>query len=405
MAGSVTRMTKKPKKKSRHRGVKILRLADGRFVARWRNPENRKQEQQSLTALGLTSAKTREIWCMKKHKSLQFIKQAVAAGAPTRPNVTLGEAIDEYLATLKSPRTVAAKSTALAALGAFLGRKRTMMSIDGPALAGWRMHVNRPASTHAPRTRALFLAVTTALFRWSKNFNWLPQVSFDGLRTALKREPLPTDPISLMSPSAVRALLRSAIAHDEAGNLEIAPLVLLVLLTGMRKGEAVHLAWENVDPDLSIRLASGHTKTKQGRIISMVESPTAKDLLQVLRMRGSRTRVFPHLDLRNVEAVRRLHLIPTFGAPADFTWHALRRVCGSVLVNAGIYSDGSSLFKMARRQGHSVTVAEKHYLGSLDLPRDAKTIEAALGIEDLAQKIVHRIAMPATEDNATRKAR
>lgn len=406
--GSVTCMTtKKPKKKSRHRGVKILRLADGRHVARWRNPENGKQEQQSLTALGLTSAKARQVWCMAKLESLQRVKQAVTSGAPTRPKVTLGEACTEYLARFTNPHTLSAKAVVLDALTLFMGKSVTLRSLKPATLAGWRDHVNRDASPHAPRTKALYLTVATSMFRWTREKGWLVQVSYDEIRTTLKKKAIPKDPIALLSPSAVRALLQSAIAHDETEKrLEIAPLVLLVLLTGMRKAEAVRLAWESVDPDLTaIRLTSKDTKTKTGRTIGLAESPAAKGLLQVLRMRGSKNRVFPDLDERNVEMVRRTRLIPKFGAPAGFTWHVLRRICGSALVNAGIYGEGAALFKMATRQGHSLVIAERHYLGSLDLPRDARTIEAALGIEDLAKKIVHRIAMPATEDNATRKAR
>lgn len=43
----------------------------------------------------------------------------------------------------------------------------------------------------------------------------------------------------------------------------------------------------------------------------------------------------------------------------------------------------------ARQLGHSVQVAEKHYLGLVrGIPRDARTLEAAMQVEDVVAKVI-----------------
>lgn len=47
----------------------------------------------------------------------------------------------------------------------------------------------------------------------------------------------------------------------------------------------------------------------------------------------------------------------------------------------GIYG-GASAYMAARRLGHSLVMAERHYLGVIpDLPSKARTLEAALNVE------------------------
>ena len=59
------------------------------------------------------------------------------------------------------------------------------------------------------------------------------------------------------------------------------------------------------------------------------------------------------------------------------------------MTNSPAIYGAASAWASAKRLGHSVTVAERAYAGVLrDLPADARTLEAAAGIEDLAQAIV-----------------
>jgi hypothetical protein len=68
------------------------------------------------------------------------------------------------------------------------------------------------------------------------------------------------------------------------------------------------------------------------------------------------------------------------GAP-EFTWQKLRRTCGCFLTCAPGIFGGASAFMSAKQLGHSVAVAERHYVGVVrGIPPEARTLEAAMGI-------------------------
>jgi integrase len=183
--------------------------------------------------------------------------------------------------------------------------------------------------------------------------------------------------------------------HDgvgEAGSTPryepVAPFVLLALLLGARLSELIDLRWEEVDIGAGeIRLPASRTKTGRARTITLSETPTALQLLQAMRLRGGGNRVFGAWTKDSAKAARK-RLLGEFKAP-KFTWQALRRTCAAVLTNSPAIYGAASAYRSAKRTGHSVVIAEKHYVDVMrDLPRDATTFEAAVGIEDLAQAIV-----------------
>lgn len=68
------------------------------------------------------------------------------------------------------------------------------------------------------------------------------------------------------------------------------------------------------------------------------------------------------------------------GAP-KFDWQ-LRATCATYLTNAPGIFGAATVFLSARQLGHSVAVAERHYLGvHRGIPKDAHTLEAAMQIE------------------------
>ncbi|MBN1654389.1 MAG: tyrosine-type recombinase/integrase [Deltaproteobacteria bacterium] len=172
------------------------------------------------------------------------------------------------------------------------------------------------------------------------------------------------------------------------------------LLSGCRVGEAESLAWQDVDlealdndgqPVGEITLKASVTKTKRYRTIGLEVASTLRTLLAAMKLRaGSDSYVFggkAPLSHTRVEAARK-RLLRDYGAP-KFSWQNLRQTCGTFLTNApGIYG-AASVFMSARQLGHSVTVAERYYLGVVrGIPREARTLETAMQIEDLAQRII-----------------
>lgn len=91
-----------------------------------------------------------------------------------------------------------------------------------------------------------------------------------------------------------------------------------------------------------------------------------------------------------IEAARK-RLTRAFKAP-EFTWHDLRRTCGTHLTCApGIYG-GASAFLCAKKLGHSVAVAEKHYLGVVNnISPSARTLEEAMEIAESTSEFLNSI--------------
>jgi hypothetical protein len=54
-----------------------------------------------------------------------------------------------------------------------------------------------------------------------------------------------------------------------------------------------------------------------------------------------------------------------YAAPAGFTWQTLRWTCGCYLTNAPGILSAASAYRSAEQLGHSVAVAEKHYVDAV----------------------------------------
>jgi integrase len=157
-----------------------------------------------------------------------------------------------------------------------------------------------------------------------------------------------------------------------------------LLLTGMRFSECLNLEsrhCQELDSRGCIELGAEDTKTNAARTIWLQESPSLIPLLsERLRRNGviREHRIWGNLTKPAIDYVK-LRVIKA-GCPS-FTWQALRRTCGSYLTCApGIYG-GASSFNSAKRLGHSVTIAERLYVGALrGIPFEAKTLEEAMGL-------------------------
>jgi len=264
-------------------------------------------------------------------------------------------------------------------------------------------------------------------------------LSRDAIADNLKPANEPKEAPEFLPPKQCAQLLEAALRHDAAtfaatrdehakgeGGVTrrydpIAPFVATTLLTGMRLGEALALRWRSVDLGAvdadgkvvgEIRLKAGETKTHHARTISLDVSPTVRTLLAALKLRaGNAEYVFggkTPLSRALVEAARRRLVgtvpeakkkvgtkkkrkvkVPTsYGAPSDFTWQVLRSSCATYQCNAPSLFGAAAAFVSAKRLGHSITVSEKHYAGLFAVSREARTLEAAMGIEEVMVKVV-----------------
>lgn len=357
--------------------------------------------QRDCEPLGLTNDDLRRRWAIAKLAELRKVRAAVELGGGAAARVTIAQSQADYIDRAANLRTRTNRKPALDGIAEYLNDQgvRQVADITGPALAAWANHVRRPSNPHAIGTRNQHLSVVAAWLRSCHELGQLPRVRSEDIKAATRRQKAPRDPIEVLQPAQVRDLLRACLAHDEAEGEALAPLVLLTLLTGMRYAEAAELDWSEVDLEAkAIRLPSSRVKTKVARAVTLTECPAAAELLGALRLRGGAGRVF-RLTRDDAERMRRRSLSKYTKVVWD--WRMLRRTCGSAIVCAGLLGPGSA-FLAAKRLGHSVTIAERHYLDALpDLPRDATTIERALGIEAEAKAIVRSVA---GVDSPARKA-
>jgi hypothetical protein len=109
-------------------------------------------------------------------------------------------------------------------------------------------------------------------------------------------------------------------------------------------------------------------------------------LLAAVHLRRSKGSVFQLTRDTAKAAAKRLK--EEYGAPAAFGWQALRRTCGTYLTNAPGIFGAASAYRSAKQLGHSVQVAERHYLDvARGIPREARTLEAAMQIEAQLKKV------------------
>jgi integrase len=198
---------------------------------------------------------------------------------------------------------------------------------------------------------------------------------------------------NFLNPAQIRKLLASTERHD-LENLPIGPFVLFILLTGMRRGEGVSLAWDEVDFQAinssgdavgRIYLPGAKTKTKKERDVFLDVSPAVFQLLRVLHQRtGGAGSVFGLTTHQVDSAMKRLRA--HYGAPKAFDYQTLRRTASTFLCNAhGVPSGGP--YGASEQLGHDLPIMKKHYTGRVSVPPDCTSLESAMEVADVANRI------------------
>ncbi|MCW8141399.1 MAG: hypothetical protein KIT58_21055, partial [Planctomycetota bacterium] len=288
---------------------------------------------------------------------------------------------------------------------------------------------DHPCSPGAVNNRVRSLK---AILNHLRRLGRLPHITSDDIKDRLR--PLKVGkprPAFLRAPQ-IKALLQAAIAHDAArftmtreerasgtkGETarydEIAPFIAFMLITGCRRDEALTLRWTSVDLDArddrgrkagEIVLRAGEVKTGHERAIDLSICPGLRKILASYDHGRDDVFVFGGKEpwaRAKVEAARK-RLVRDFGAP-EFCWSqtedtkpALRATCGTFLTNApGIYA-AAAAFHSAKRLGHSIVIAERHYVGLLKgISKSARTLEAAMGITAEIAAIAARAKRPVT---------
>ncbi|MBU1920283.1 site-specific integrase, partial [bacterium] len=152
-----------------------------------------------------------------------------------------------------------------------------------------------------------------------------------------------------LSREEVRSLIEAAQSIELNGQ-SIAPLLLFLVLTGMRRMEAVTAEWSWID-ETFIRVPAPRTKTNQKRLV-----PISKDLAKLLASlpRTSSGQLFPAMT---IEITRKFQdACKAAGITRPLKLHNLR---DTFIVNA--IMSGIPVLLVARIVGNSPSVIDKHY--------------------------------------------
>jgi integrase len=247
------------------------------------------------------------------------------------------------------------------------------------------------------------------ILRYLCDLDLFARLSHDDVRRALKRIQAPVERKDFQKPAELQKLLEAAMRHDKERGDPIAPFLCFTLLTGMRLGEAANLKWSQVDLDaldssgrkVGEVYVTGESKTAKSRTIGLEVSGTLRRLLAAQRIRtggkGTVWRVNPDLATREMR-----RLVREYGAPVGSSWQKLRVSCGTYLTNSSIFGSATA-FHSSRQLGHSITIAERHYVGLIrGLDPEAKTLEQVMQITTQAERIVRSVSSVASRPSYTR---
>lgn len=411
-----------------------------RWLARFMDPDTKATTHETVPAR-FTTEEQRTSWAAKRARELARRSDDVAGGAPTKKNVTLETAIEGYFSGAGAglrEKTRKGYRAATNALTAWARGEKVVLGdeLRGEHLAALRVHLmNKPlrapsagkgkgrgkreetARKRAARSVNRELRAIKTVLEHLRRLGLVPFVTRDAIADNLELLAEPRPVPAFLRTSALTKLIEAASRHDsekfeltrdeKARGLTkgetprfppILPYLVTVLLTGMRADEARLLKWRAVDfgaePAGVIELRPEDVKTKHGRLVDLAVSGVLRELLAALHLRtGGKGYVFGGAEAvtyASLEAARK-RLVGENGAPG-FSWQRLRVTSGTFLANApGIYG-GASAYREAKQLGHSVTVAEKHYLGVVHVKPEAKTLEAAMGIEVVVREALGLVA-------------
>lgn len=426
---------------ARHAGVVLKRRTLPSGSTTWRakltDPDTRAVRYETLPTAAQATEETRTAWAVKRADALHERAKALEGGAAPKTGRSVEAVVDQYFkdhAGLRD-RTVTTYRVATSELVEF-AKERRISSADDlhsttlAALRAWMLaRPRKRAATGSVKARSVVTtnqrlrSIRTVLTEL-RRAGLVPMLTSDAIKDRLRAQPEPPSLPDPLKQHEIPALLRAAMRHDSAmfkitreenraggkpgstpRHEPLAPFVLFMLLTGMRRDEARLLRWDRVDlrhmPSGAIKLRPEDTKTKRGRTVDLIVAPSLQQLLTGMRLRaGEDPFVFgflrenkdgtvTHQPRSDEEVTKTLtdRLERDYAAP-KFTWMRLRDTAATYLVNASVF--GYDTLRRAPKQlGHTVAVAEAKYWDVVNIEH-ADTLEKAMGIEAEALAIVRQ---------------
>jgi integrase len=442
---------KKRRIRSPHPGVvlkqRLLPSGARGWRARFTDPDTGRETYVKLDLTALPTQEARKLWAVRKSKELAKRAMEIEAGGARVRAKALQEAVSEYEQNAEHrlrAKTLETYGLAFERLRQWAKREGVEKTADltHARLASLRDYLisaprrevkrgGRHAERHDGNRKRGPVTVNRELRSLKTLFHsWrqagLTRLSSDDITDTMKALPTPREQPEYLTPAQLQKLLEAAMRHDEAVFDEtreehrglrprgttrryepIAAFAAFLVLTGCRRGEALGLTWADVDLEAldsqgrtvgEIRLRAANTKTHRARTIGLEVSPTLRALLAAMKLRAGRDADSLHVcggaEPYTVDLVEtaRARLVAEYGAP-KFDWQMLRSTCATYLTNAPGIFHSATVFMSASQLGHSVAIAERHYLGvHRGIPKDAHTLEAAMQIEARMLELLGRIS-------------
>ncbi|MCD4657342.1 MAG: tyrosine-type recombinase/integrase, partial [Planctomycetes bacterium] len=168
----------------------------------------------------------------------------------------------------------------------------------------------------------------------------------------------------------------------------IFPTIILIMLTGMRKNEALSLKWDMVDLENGVIRIERAQKTGKSRIIPLLTDPSgviSDSLVELLKIWKSNAKdefVLPHpMSKEPSELKKPLEKFKSLNGFPDLNFQNLRKSFVSYAVSFRIPATNIAFWV-----GHSVAVSERHYMRyALGLEK-GNSIKEAMGLSEIHQK-------------------
>jgi len=413
----------------------------GSWIARWTDPFTGLQRQVSLSKEeGIDTKEQATEWLGKKSEELhEQRKKARARGRTGNARQLWAQVLEAHLAALTAERGEAAAKARRRSMTAWLSWLETQpycrcgadlnvshLEAFHAYLNDWKdrkRHAGNYVKSGAPVTAATrnhYRANTLAMLNWARRKGYLI-ITSDDIRDAMPKfagiRKLPRD----VRAETLSAILVASLAWDSQKHFAsrddkaaydrgapsakathvhepLTELVLLLMLTGMRLGEALHLRWDSVD--LRFRtmrveadpLTGWAPKTRHERVIPLGDSPALLSLLRILKGRAGEGRYV--LAGADPQRPRNFHR-PAWGklmASAGAAGVAPKHMRSTWVTAMAHGRGGPNAQELALRAGHGVEVAARHYVAQA-YARPGNTVEQWLGINKEAAAAVKAVSL------------
>lgn len=377
----------------------------------WRDPDTSKIRRRVIPAELARTKSGRERFRASIERDIEDREIDLRRGATRATGTAIADAVERYYAQADLANETSYR-LATGNLVDWHERAGVTSCDDVDAATLWRWREYMVTSKKKNGERLSRATVNTRLRKgktaliYMHRAKLLPKISRDEIAEACAKLPEKPTPKPYLKPAALRDLFAALERHDAdtfgetpadkgtPGRVRrgepLAPFFGFAVLTGLRREELLGLTWDDVElrGNGELDIHAGIAKGGRPRIVGLEVSPMAKKILAVRKLQtGGKGRVWPFTGDELNQALKRLRT--KYGAPKRFELRALRRTTATYLTNAGSIYAAASVWRSAKQLGHSVDVAEGHYLGLVrNIDPKADTLEAALEITDEIAHVV-----------------